>query len=70
MRVETQGSIGVEDQLTAQEIKDADVVILTKDMAIIDEERFEGKKIVRVNISDLVSKTEPILKKVEAALSK
>lgn len=68
IKVETQGSIGVENQLTKDEIMNADIVILTKDMAIVDSERFEGKKIVKVAISDLVSKTASILKKIEEAL--
>ena len=69
VHVETQGSIGIENKLTQEQIDQADVVILTKDMAIIEEDRFEGKKIVRVAISDLVAKTELILEKIEQAIA-
>lgn len=70
VKVETQGSIGIENRLTDEDIKLADVVILTKDMPIKEIERFEDKKIVKVNISDLVSKATPILNKIEEALNK
>lgn len=70
VKVETQGSIGIENRLTDEDIKLADVVILTKDMPIKEIERFEDKKIVKVNISDLVSKAAPILNKIEEALNK
>ena len=47
-RIETQGSIGAEDELTAQEIADADVVLLAVDVKITGEERFKGKPIWEV----------------------
>ena len=52
VKVETQGSIGLENELTAEDVASADMVILTKDIGIKFEERFAGKTIVRVNISD------------------
>ena len=38
IKVETQGTIGTEDELTAEEIKEADVVILAIDIAITGTE--------------------------------
>lgn len=69
VKVETQGSIGIENEITADDIKDADVVILTKDMPIKNEEKFKGKPIVRVGISDIIKKAntyiDAIVKKIE-----
>ena len=48
IHVETQGTIGTEDELTPEEIKAADVVILAIDIAITGTERFEGKRTVKV----------------------
>ncbi|MFH7127592.1 PTS fructose-like transporter subunit IIB [Klebsiella pneumoniae] len=45
---------------TAEEIAAADMVILTKDIGIKFEERFAGKTIVRVNISDAVKRADAI----------
>lgn len=63
VKVETQGSIGLENELTAEDVASADMVILTKDIGIKFEERFAGKTIVRVNISDAVKRAEPIFRK-------
>jgi fructose-specific PTS system IIB-like component len=65
VKVETQGSIGVENHLLNSEISGADYVILTKDVAIKDEDRFNGKTIVRVTVSDAIKKIDSIVKKLE-----
>ena len=53
VKVETQGSAGIENELTAEDIKDAACVILSNDVAIRNEERFKGKKVVRMGTSDI-----------------
>ncbi|QIB27623.1 PTS fructose-like transporter subunit IIB [Caloranaerobacter azorensis] len=63
IKVETQGSIGIENELTQEDIMSADVVILTKDMGIKNEERFKGKTIVRVGVSDAIKKAPALMKK-------
>jgi len=68
-KVETQGSIGVENELTAADVAAADVVILTKDIGIKNEERFEGKTIVRIGISDAVKRAAAIMDKIEVHLA-
>lgn len=45
------------------------MVILTKDIGIKFEERFAGKTIVRVNISDAVKRADAIMSKIEAHLA-
>ena len=44
--VEKQGAAGVEDELTSEQIKEADVVIFAIEKGI-DESRFAGKKIYK-----------------------
>ena len=70
IKVETQGSIGIENEISAEDVKNADVVILTKDVALINVERFDGKPTVKVAISDVVKKSEKILTQIEDALAK
>lgn len=65
VRVETQGSIGIEDELTPPEISSADVVVLTNDIGISGEERFRGKVIVRVGVADIVKRADSIMDKIE-----
>lgn len=64
VKVETQGSIGIENKLTATDIKDADIVVLTNDIGLKHTERFDGKKIVRVGVSELVKKSDQIVEKI------
>lgn len=66
IKVETQGSIGIENKITADDVKAADVVILTKDMGIKETERFSGLPTVKVGISDVVKKSDQIIDKVIA----
>lgn len=67
--IETQGTIGVEDRLTPEEIADADVVLLAVDVKISGEERFKGKPVVRCRTEDVMRNTEGFLKKIETALA-
>ena len=67
VKVETQGSIGTENELTMDDVKSADVIVLTKDVSLANLERFEGKPTVKVAISDVVKKSNKIIEKIEEA---
>lgn len=68
-KVETQGSIGIENELTAAAIEAADIVILTKDIDIKNSERFEGKTVVSIGVSDAVKRAAAVMDKIEAHLA-
>lgn len=68
IKVETQGSSGTENELTAQEIKDADFVILSTDVDIQGTERFHGKKVVQLSTTQMISSSDVLMKKLKAAL--
>lgn len=68
--VETQGSIGIENELTLEQITGADVVILTNNIGIKNEERFKGKPVVHVSAGDCINKGEAIVKKIQQKLAK
>lgn len=53
IRVETQGSVGTADALSAAEIAAADAVILAVDVRV-DEARFAGKQIIRAGSQDAI----------------
>ena len=67
---ETQGNIGIEDELNPQDIRDADVVILAIDIAIDKMERFEGKKVVKVDTSTLIKNPIGSIQKVEKVIGR
>lgn len=68
IKVETQGQIGIENEITQDEANSADVVILTTDIGLKNTERFSGKPIVRVKIGDVVKKSAALIEKIEEAL--
>ena len=68
VKVETQGSIGIENEITSEDVRDADVVIMSKDIAIKGKERFKAIPNVNVKIGDLIKNTSPLLDKVLAHL--
>lgn len=61
VHVETQGSMGIENELSAQAIAEADVVIFAVDIEVEKKERFEGKKIIQASVSEAIKKPEALL---------
>lgn len=53
IKVETRGSIGVENELTAQDIRESHAVILAADTQI-PEERFAGKPVIKVSVGEAI----------------
>ncbi|MET3684113.1 PTS system fructose-specific IIC component [Alkalibacillus flavidus] len=60
MKVETQGSVGAENELTAEEIREAHAIILAVDTNV-DEERFAGKNIIRVGVSEAIKNADGLI---------
>ncbi|SDY10017.1 PTS system, fructose-specific IIB component [Evansella caseinilytica] len=61
--VETQGTIGTENELTQQQIAEADIVIIAADVKIAGRERFEGKRIIQVPTEIAVKSPNKLLEK-------
>ena len=68
VKVETQGAIGIENELTADDVAAATVVVLTKDIAIKNEERFCWKEIVRVTVAQAAKQAPEIVSQLEKML--
>ncbi|SEJ47950.1 PTS system, fructose-specific IIB component [Propionispira arboris] len=65
IHIETQGQIGTEDELTAEQIKISDVVILAVDTSIKGRDRFAGKKIVEVSTEVVIHSAGNLIKHIE-----
>lgn len=65
IKVETQGSSGIENELTPEDIKEAVCVILTNDVEIRNIERFKGKKVLKMKVSDIIKKSDAIIQKIQ-----
>ncbi|HNS04515.1 MAG TPA: PTS fructose transporter subunit IIB [Candidatus Saccharicenans sp.] len=65
IKVETQGAMGIENELDPDDIKEAAAVILAAGISIQKSERFEGKKIFEFSVQDAIKNAEGILQKVK-----
>jgi PTS system fructose-specific IIC component len=60
IKVETHGQIGVENELTPEEIKQAEAVIIAADKDV-HPERFAGKRIIDVSVSTGIKEAERLI---------
>ena len=67
VKIETNGSGGVENRLREEDIKEADYVIIAADTRV-EMERFRGKKLLEVSVKDAVRKVESVYEKLNDAL--
>ncbi|MFR7591251.1 MAG: PTS fructose transporter subunit IIB [Longibaculum sp.] len=65
VKVETNGSAGVENRLTQEDIETADCVLIAADTKV-EMERFRGKKLLEVSVSDAVRKIEKVFQEIES----
>ena len=62
VKVETRGSAGADNVLTEQEIAEADCIIVAAD-AQVPMDRFDGKKLIEVPVSDGISKAPQLIER-------
>lgn len=60
IKVETRGSGGAKNVLTAQEIQEADCIIVAAD-AQVPMERFDGRKVIERQVSDGINKADELI---------
>lgn len=63
IKVETQGGIGVENELTAEEIEKADGIIIASDRQV-DLSRFVGKPLIRESVRVGIHQPEALIQRV------
>lgn len=68
VKVETQGAIGIENELTMDEIEEADIVILGIGIEIEGRERFDEKKVLQVEVSKCVQHPAEVVEEAEQML--
>ncbi|MDD1784168.1 PTS fructose transporter subunit IIB [Enterovibrio sp. ZSDZ35] len=66
IKVETQGALGAENEISADDVARADAVILTTDIELNGTARFEGKKVIQSTVKRLVVNPSEALDAVEA----
>ncbi len=68
VKVETQGAMGIENELTAEDIRDAAAVLFAVGIPVQRKERFEGKKIFEIPVADAIKNPEAALLKIRNEL--
>ncbi len=63
VKVETNGSGGVKNKLTAKEIEECDGIIVAADKSV-EMSRFDGKKVITTKVSDGIKIPEELINKV------
>ena len=66
IRVETQGAMGIENELSKKEIAEADVAVFAVDIEVEKLERFEGKRVVKVPVKEAIKDPRGVLAKAGA----
>jgi len=66
IKVETQGAMGIENELASKDIRDADVAIFAVDIEVERRERFDGKRIVEVAVKDAIRNSKALFDKITA----
>lgn len=68
-KIETQGTIGVQNELTPEEIEQCDVVIIAHDVKVSGEDRFAGKPVVDIPISTAMKSPKSLIATIEKKLN-
>ncbi|MFG2620660.1 fructose-specific PTS transporter subunit EIIC [Streptomyces sp. NPDC048507] len=66
MKVETQGSIGAENVLSDNDVREADGVIIAADKEV-DRERFAGKRVLSTGVADGIHQPKELIERVRSA---
>jgi fructose-specific phosphotransferase system IIB component len=64
IKVETQGAMGIENELSPKDIRDADVAIFAVDIEVERRDRFDGKRIVEVAVKDAIRNPKALFEKI------
>jgi PTS system fructose-specific IIB component/fructose-specific PTS system IIB-like component len=64
IKVETQGAMGIENELSPGEIAAADAVIFAVDIQVEQRERFDGKRILEVPVQLAIKDPKGIFAKL------
>jgi PTS system fructose-specific IIB component len=65
VKVETQGAMGIENEISAAEIKAADAVIFAIGIEVEGRERFAGLRCIEVGVAQAIKDPQAVFAKLE-----
>lgn len=70
IQVETQGAMGIENELSAADIAKADVVLFAVGIPVQKSDRFAGKKIIEIGVQEALKNAEAVLTRIKDELGR
>jgi fructose-specific phosphotransferase system IIB component len=61
IKVETQGAMGIENELSPADIAAADLIVFAVDIEVEQRERFDGRKVVLVPVQKAIRDPKSVL---------
>jgi fructose-specific phosphotransferase system IIB component len=68
IKVETQGAMGIENELSAADVRDAAAVVLAVGIPVLKRERFDGKKIYEISPQEAIKRPEALFVRIKDEL--
>lgn len=65
IKVETQGALGIENELSVRDVRHAQAAIFAADIEVEGSERFAGVKVIRVPVKDAISDPKGVIAKAQ-----
>lgn len=69
IKVETQGADGIQNELTAVDIREADIIIHAVAVTPLGMERFEGYEVYEVGLQEVIKNPKGVIKEIEDDLA-
>jgi len=64
IKVETQGAMGIENALSADDVRGCDAVVFAVDIEVEERERFEGKPLLQVSVREAIKSPEDVIRRL------
>ena len=69
IKIETQGVLGMKNEITDKDLLDAELTIIASDITINNPARFEGCRIINVCINSLLLKPAEVISAIRKSLN-
>ena len=69
VKAETQGTLGIENEITLKEAQSVDAVVYAADIQIRKRERFAGKLTLEVGVAEAIRHADAVIRQVEDKLA-
>ena len=69
VKVETQGAMGIENEITPLDVEEADIALFAVDIAVEGEDRFGSLKVVKVPVAEAIRNPDAVMTQLGRSVS-